>query len=55
MASAIQKDFARNKTIYFKLKKWADRAKEEATKEGIRTRLSKTSMSPYRYKLTKIS
>jgi len=52
--SAIRKDFARNPIIYFKLKKWADKAKEQATEEGIKTRLTKTTMAPYRYKLIKL-
>lgn len=51
---AIVLDFRRSPIIYFKKKEYAEKAKQQATKHGIKTRLSKTSLPPYRWKLTKI-
>jgi len=39
--------------VFFKLKKHAFKAKEQATKYGISTRLTRTSFHGYRYKLSK--
>ena len=35
--SAIEKDFARSPYLFFKHKKWADKAKEQATKKDLMT------------------
>jgi len=50
--SAIYKDLSRG-PIYFRKKANALDAKESATKNGIRTRLSKTTFMGNRWKLSK--